>query len=134
MKGVLKFSTYNPNSKASHNYSIFEYLGQNPCAILALDVLHMCPLEKNALLSILGDLDPCDSKVINFCVTDVRPLLPYHVPFQIHVEYMKITNKFIVIDEGVTTCVMSLTCWKSIGSLNLSQWMNMLTTFDGNSF
>jgi hypothetical protein len=82
----------------------------------------------------LGSLDPCGSKVIKFNVTDVKPCLPYHVAFQIHVEYIKITTKHIVIDEGVMTCMMSLTYWKSIGSLTLTQSMTMLTTFDGNSF
>jgi hypothetical protein len=65
---------------------------------------------------------------------NVRPRLPYHVAFQIHVEYKKITIKHIVIDEGVMTCVMSLTCWKSIGYMTLSQSMTMLTTFDGHLF
>jgi hypothetical protein len=49
-------------------------------------------------------------------------------------EYTKITIKRIVIDEGVATCVMSLTCWKSIGCQNLSQSMTMLTAFYGCSF
>jgi hypothetical protein len=31
-------------------------------------------------------------------------------------------------------CVMSLTCWKAIGPLTLSQSMTMLTAFDGRSF
>jgi hypothetical protein len=65
---------------------------------------------------------------------DVKPHLPYHVTFQINVDYIKITIKIIVIDEGVATCMMYLTCWKSIGSLILSQSMTMLTAFDGRSF
>jgi hypothetical protein len=129
-----KCSSHNPNARASQNYLIVEDLGQTPCAMSALEVLQMCPSQRNALLSSLGALDPCGSKVIKFDVMDVRPRLPYHVAFQIHVEYMKITIKCTVIDEGVVTCVMSLTCWKSIGSLTLSQSMTMLTTFDGRSF
>jgi hypothetical protein len=50
------------------------------------------------------------------------------VAFQIHVDYSKYTIKHTIIDEGATMCVMSLTCWKSIGSLT------MLTTFDGRYF
>ena len=76
----------------------------------------------------------CGSKVIKFDITDVKPLLPYYVAFQIHVEYTKLTIKCIVIDEGVATCMMSLTCCKAIGSPTLSQSMTMLTTFEGNSF
>jgi hypothetical protein len=62
---------------------------------------------------------------------DVKPHLPYHVAFQIHVESMNITIKRTVIDEGASTSVMSLSCWKSIGSPPLSQSMTMLTAFDG---
>jgi len=86
------------------------------------------------LLYALGSLDPCGSKVIKFYIMDVRPLLPYHVDFQIHVEYMKITIKCTKIDEGVVMCVISLTCWKDIGSLALSQSMTMLTKNYGCSF
>ena len=94
----------------------------------------MCPSHRNALLSMLGALDPSVSKVINFDVTDVKPCLLYHVAFQIHVDYLKYTIKRIVIDEGVAMCVMSLTYWKAIGSLTLSQSPTMLTAFDGHYF
>jgi hypothetical protein len=40
----------------------------------------------------------------------------------------------VVVDEGVSTCVMSLGCWKAIGSPTLSKLSNMLTAFDGHSF
>jgi hypothetical protein len=97
-------------------------------------VLQTCPSPRNTFLSTSGYLDPCVLKVIKFDVTNVNPLLPYHVAFQIHVEYMKYTIKRTVIYEGVAMCMMSLTCWKTIGSLSLSQSMTMLTTFDGRSF
>jgi hypothetical protein len=42
-KGVLKHSTHNLNVRVAKNYLIVEYLGQTPCAILALEVLHTCP-------------------------------------------------------------------------------------------
>jgi hypothetical protein len=83
------------------------------------------------LLFALGDLEPCGSKFINFYVTDMTPHFPYHVAFQIHVDYSNYTIKHTIIDEGIATCVMSLTCWKSIGSPNLSQSLTMLTTFEG---
>jgi hypothetical protein len=94
----------------------------------------MCPSQRNALLYALGSLDPCGSKVIKFDITDVHPLFPYHVAFQIHVDYSKYTIKCIVIDEGIATCVMYLTCWKAIGSPTLSQYPTMLIAFDGRSF
>ena len=44
------------------------------------------------------------------------------------------TIKRTVIDEGTTASVMSLSCWKGLGSLELSKSATMLTTFDGKSF
>ena len=44
------------------------------------------------------------------------------------------TVKRTVIDEGTATSVMSLSCWKSLSSPELSKSMTMLTTFDGRSF
>jgi hypothetical protein len=87
LKGVLKLSTHSPNDRAAHNYSIFEDPGQTPCAMSSLEVLQTCPSQRNALLSTLGALEPSGSKVIKFDVTYVKPRLPYHVAFQIHVEY-----------------------------------------------
>jgi hypothetical protein len=64
----------------------------------------------------------------------VKPHLPYHVAFQIHVEYSKYTIKCVVVDEVTATCVMSLIFWKALSSPTLSNSSNMLTTFDGHSF
>jgi hypothetical protein len=82
---------------------------------------------------VLGAIDPYGSKVIKFDVMDLKPHLPYHVAFQIQVDYSKYTIKRTVIDEGTATSVMSLTCWKAIGSLNPSQSPTMFTAFDDRS-
>jgi hypothetical protein len=60
---------------------------QHPCAMSTMEVLQTCPSKRNALLSALGDLDPCGFKFIKFDVMDVKPCLPYHVELQIHVGY-----------------------------------------------
>ena len=39
-----------------------------------------------------------------------------------------------IIDEGATAFLMSLSCWKGLGSPTLSQCANMLTDFYGRSF
>ena len=44
------------------------------------------------------------------------------------------TIKRTVIDEGASASVMSLSCWKGLGSPELSKSMTMLTAFDGRSF
>jgi uncharacterized CHY-type Zn-finger protein len=90
--------------------------------------------EEFLTLSPLGALEHSGSKLIKFDVIDVKPCLPYHVAFQIHVEYSKYTIKRAVVDEGVATCVMAMVCWKALGSPTLSKSSNMLTAFNGHSF
>jgi hypothetical protein len=69
---------------------------------------------------------------------DLKPRLPYHVVFQIVVAYpMKNFTRNIfhmVVDEGASTCIMSLACWKAIGQPVLSPSPTLLTTFDGHLF
>jgi hypothetical protein len=121
LKGVFKCYAHNPNARGAQNYSFCQGFGPNPMHDVNLEVLQMCPSQRNALLYKLLALDPCGSNFIKFDVTDINPHLPYHVAFQIHVEYTKVTIKCIVIDEGSLTFVMSLACWKAIGSPPLSQ-------------
>ena len=52
----------------------------------------------------------------------------------VHVECLNNTIKCTVIDEGATDSVMSLSCWKGLGSPTLSNLGTMLTAFDGRSF
>ena len=42
--------------------------------------------------------------------------------------------KCTIIDEGATAFMMSLSCWKGLGSPELSQSATMLSAFDGRSF
>ena len=65
-KGVLNHSRHNPNARASQNYSIVEDLGQNPCAMSALEVLQTCPPQRRALLSALWVDDDNSSSIIKF--------------------------------------------------------------------
>jgi hypothetical protein len=69
---------------------------------------------------------------------DLKPRLPYHVAFQIvvvHPTKCFTWNIFrMVVDEGASTCVMSLVCWKAIGQLILSMSPTLLTSFDDHSF
>jgi hypothetical protein len=46
-----------------------------------------------------------------FDTSNVKPHLPYHVTFQIQVVYNTKTIFRMVMDEGASTCVMSLSCW-----------------------
>ena len=82
----------------------------------ALEVLQSCPSQRKALLSALGVNDDNSSSVIKFETVGLQPRLPYYVSILIHVECLNKTVKCTVIDKGVTTSVMSLSCWKGLGS------------------
>jgi hypothetical protein len=116
------------------NYSVVEDLAQTPCAMSALEVLQSFPSQRTVLLSSIGAADFASQLVMKFDATDVRPCLPYHVAFQIGVVCNNLLVKRTVVDEGASTCVMSLSCWKAIGSPELTPSPTLLTAFDGCSF
>jgi hypothetical protein len=96
-----------------------EDLAQTPCTMSSLEVLQSFPSQRKALLSALGSTETCNLGVIILDPTDLKPHLPYHIAFQIVVAY---TMKYFtwnifctMVDEGESTCMMSLACWKAIG-------------------
>ena len=86
------------------------------------------------MLSTLGVNDDNSSSVIKFETVGLQPCFPYYVSLLIHVECFNMTVKHTVIDEGTVVSVMSLACWKGLGSPELSKSATMLTNFDGRSF
>jgi hypothetical protein len=136
-KGMFKNASHNPNARAAHNYYVVEDLSQTPCAMSALEVLESCPSQRKSLLTSLGSIKTCNPGTIMLDTTDLKPRLPYHIAFQILVAYPK--KKFTrnifrtVVDEGASTCVMSLACWKAIGQPVLSPSPTLLTTFNDHS-
>ena len=90
-------------------------------------------MQQNTLLSTLGVQDPSNSNAISFS-TQGKPRLQPHVPIQIHVAYKGVNVQRIVVDEGASTCVMSLSCWKGLGSPNIVPLQSMLKAFDGHVF
>ena len=86
------------------------------------------------MLSDLGVNDDNSSSIIKFETMGIQPRLPYYVSLLIHVQCLNMTFKHFVIDEGVAASVMYLSCYKGLGSLELSQSATMLTSFDGRSF
>jgi hypothetical protein len=137
-KGAFKKASHNPNTRATQNYSVVEDLSQTPCAMSSLEVLQSFPSQRKALLATLGSAETCNLGMIMLDTTDLKPHLPYHVAFQIVVAYTTKTftqNIFrTVVDEGASTCMMSLACWKAIGQPILSPSPTLLTAFDGHSF
>jgi hypothetical protein len=137
-KGAFKKASHNPNARAAQNYSVVEYLSQTPCAMSTLEVLQSFPTQRKALLTTLGSTETCNPGTIMLDTTDLKPRLRYHVAFQIVVAHpMKTFTRNIfrtVVDEGASTCVMLLACWKSIGQPELSPSPTLLTAFNGRSF
>jgi hypothetical protein len=137
-KGAFKKASHNPNARAAQNYFVVEDLSQTPCAMFTLEVLQSFPSQRKALLTALGSTETCNPGTIMLDTTELKPRLPDHVAFQIVVAYpMKTFTRNIfctVIDEGASTCIMSLACWKAIGQPVLSPSPNLLTAFDDRSF
>jgi hypothetical protein len=100
----------------------------------ALEVLQSCPIQQKALLKYIGGIDPKDTNLIIFD-------LEYHIPrlpLNSHSKYKLLSPTKnicrIVIDEGASTCVMYITCWKAIGSPPLTESHNTLKAFNGPGF
>ena len=60
--------------------------------------------------------------------------MPPHVLIQIHVSYKGVNIRRTVVDEGSSTYVMSLSCWKGLGSPDIVPLQSMLKSFDGHVF
>jgi hypothetical protein len=133
-KGVVQKSAFNPHARAAQNYSIVEDLAQAPSAMSALEVLQSCPIQRKALLKAIGGIDPTDTNLIIFDLEDHIPRLPPQLAFQIQVIVSDKNICRTVIDEGASTCVMSITCWKAIDSPPLTESHNMLKAFNGSGF
>ena len=109
-------------------------MGHTPCAMYALEVLQSLPLQRKALLSSLGINDNNSSFVIKFETAGLQPRFPYYVSLLIHVECLNKTVKRTVINKGDAASVMSLACWKGLGSPTLSKLGTMLSVFERISF
>jgi hypothetical protein len=138
LKATFKKASHNPKESIAHNYSIVEDLAQTPCVMSDLEVLQIFPLQRKVLLSSLGTSETCNLGAIVLDPNDLKLHLPYYVAFQIVVDY---TTKYFtqnifhtMVDEGTSTCMMSLACWKAIGQLGLSLSPTFLTSFDSWSF
>ena len=108
-KGVFKNTLHNPNARAASKYSVVEYLAQTPCEMSTLEVLQSFPAQRDALLAALGSMDS-SSLMAKFNLSDVKIHLPYHVALSIDVFHGGKTIGRVVVDEGASTCVMSLAC------------------------
>lgn len=102
--------------------------------MFALEVLQSCPSLQKSLLLVIGGIDPTDSNLICFDLQNHILHLPHQTASLIQVIINKKTIHRTVIDEGASTCIMSVTCWKEIGSPTLKQSPNTLEAFDERNF
>jgi hypothetical protein len=137
-KGAFKKDSHNLNTRSAQNYSIMEALAQNPCRMSTFEVLQSFPSQRKAMLSTLGSGETCNPGAIILNPIDLKPCLPYHIAFQIVVSY---TTKYFtqnivrtMVDDDVSTSMMSLACWKATDQPIFSSSPTFITTFDGHSF
>lgn len=133
-KSVLRKSSFNPLARATQNYNIVEDLAMSPLVMSTLEVLHTCPTQRQLLLSVIGAIDLQYTNLIVFYLENHVPQLPHQLAFQIPV-HVKTRQVFrTVIDEGESTCIMSIACWKALGSPTINQSPTTLKAFDGRGF
>jgi hypothetical protein len=125
-KSTIWKSTFNPSSRAAQNYNIVEDLAQAPCAMSALEVLQHCPSQRRTLLAAIGAFDPESSNNLTFNLDDHQPRLSHQLAFQIDVVVHNQQIHRTILDEGASTCVMSLACWKGLKSPTLNKSPTML--------
>jgi hypothetical protein len=130
---ILK-STFNPSSRAAQNYNIVEDLAQAPCAMSTLEVLQNCPSQRRMLLATIDTFDPELSNNIMFNLENFTSQLSHQLAFQIDVVIHDQKIHRTILDEGASTCVMSLACWKCLKSPALNKSATMLRAFDGRGF
>jgi hypothetical protein len=108
-KGVLRRTTHNPNARETQHDSIVEDLAQDPCVMSALEVLQSYLTQRKYLLSSIGVIDPAKSNVISFHTNFNDSLLSHQLALQHTVQSLNKNVFRIILDEGPTTCIMSLT-------------------------
>jgi hypothetical protein len=130
-KSTIRKATFNPSSRATQNYNIVEDLAQAPCVMSVLEVLQHCPSQRRMLLDSIGVVDPESSNHIMFNLENYASRLSHQLVFQVDVVVHNQQIHRTILDEGASTCVMSLACWKGLKSPALNKSPTMLRTFDG---
>jgi hypothetical protein len=123
-------ATFNLSSRATQNYNIVEDLAQASGAMSALEVLQHCPSQRRTFLAAIGVVDPESSNHIMFNLDNYASRLSHHISFQVDVVVHNQQIHRTILDEGASTCVMSLSCWKVLKSSTLNKSPMMLHAFD----
>jgi hypothetical protein len=97
----------------------------------ALEVLQNYPSQHRTLLVSIGAFDPESSNHIMFNLDNFMSRLSHQISFQIDVVVHNQQIHRTILDEGASTCVMSLACCKGLKSPALNKSPTMLCAFDG---
>jgi hypothetical protein len=79
-------------------------------------------------------MDPEESNLITFNLDYFKERLSHHLTFQNQILVSAKNIHMTILDEGVSTCVMSLPCWKALSSPKLTPSPTTLKGFDGRGF
>jgi hypothetical protein len=71
------------------------------------EVLQTYQTLRKSLFSALGAVNPADTRLITFDLDSREPHLPSLVDFQIPIKIWNIMIHQCIINEGVSTCIMS---------------------------
>ena len=115
-KNTLQKYVFNRNAQATQFYNVVEDLAQAPCVKSTLQVLQSFPTQRKNLLTSLGSLDTDNTNLIHFNVENYKSKLPYHLMFQIVTRVVGRKVHRTILDEGDSTSVLSVACWRAIGS------------------
>lgn len=88
--------------------------------MLTLEVFQNFPAQNKALLLAIGCVDPSDSNLVPFSHENYTPQFPSQLAFIIKVIVCGKNIHRSIMDEGASTCIMSMSFWKAIVSPQLS--------------
>jgi hypothetical protein len=83
------------------------------------------------LLAAIGTVDSESSNHIMFNLDNYASQLSHQLSFQVDVVVHNQQIHQTILDEGASTCVTSLACWKGLKSTTLNKSPMMLHAFDG---
>jgi hypothetical protein len=100
----------------------------------ALEVLQHCPSQCRMLLDNIGIVDLKSSNLIMFNLENYMSRLSHQLDFHVDVVVHNQKIHRTILDEGASTCVMSLSCWKGLKSTTLKKSPMILRALNGKGF
>jgi hypothetical protein len=96
-----------------------------------LEIIQHFPSQCRMLLATIGVVETDSSNHIMFNLDNYASRLSHQLAFQVDVVVHNQQIHRTILNEGASTCVMSLSCWKGLKSPTLNKSPTMLHTFDG---